>query len=91
MDVPVPGRYNARLMKKRIWRNIGHTVHLLCGERRLPGIGRGRARYDAAAWRCPQDGRLYSISCSRPAKSADVEPILAGARLSCCAALQLPI
>jgi len=69
----------------------GHTVHRLSGERRLPGIGRGRARYDAAAWICRGDGRLYSISCSRAAKSADVEPMLAGGRLSCCAAMELPI
>ncbi len=67
----------------------GHSVHSLTGEKTLPGLRRRRARCDAAAWICPADGRLYSVSCSRPRSGSDRDAALAGGRLSCCPSLEL--
>ncbi|MFH1731972.1 MAG: hypothetical protein ABIF82_10040 [Planctomycetota bacterium] len=69
----------------------GHRVAVLTGSCTLPGMPRRRADYTAAAWRCPQDGRLYSAACSRRAKPNELRPMLAGSRLSCCAAMELPL
>ena len=67
----------------------GHSVHMLGGEKTLPGLLRRRASYDAAVWICPADGRLYSVSCTGPGGGPEVGTMLAGSRLSCCAALEL--
>ena len=69
----------------------GHSVDLLAGELVLPGVRRRRAKYDAAAWICPADGRFYSVSCTGLDHTADADSIVAGGRLSCCSALELPI
>ncbi len=69
----------------------GHRVDRLDGEKRVPGVLRRSLRCDAAAWICPRDGRLYSTSLASPAKEADTGPAPAGARLSCCSGLELPI
>ena len=68
-----------------------HSVNLLAGELILPGLTRKRANYDAAAWICPADGRLYSASFTGPDYAADAGAMVAGGRLSCCSALELPI
>ena len=67
----------------------GHSVQALTGEKTLPGLRRRRARCNAAAWICPTDGRLYSVSCVRPVNGPGVGTPLAGGRLSCCPALEL--
>ncbi len=67
-----------------------HSVSLLAGELRLPGLMRRRANYDAAAWICPADGRLYSVSCTGRGYVAEAGTMVAGGRLSCCPALELP-
>lgn len=69
----------------------GHSVNRLAGELRLRGPMRRRAKYDAAAWICPADGRFYSVSCTGPAYAADAGSMVAGGRLSCCPALELPV
>ena len=68
----------------------GHSVNLLAGELTVPGLRRRRANYDAAAWICPADGRFYSVSCTGPAYAAEAGAMVAGGRLSCCPALELP-
>ena len=50
---------------------------------KFPRLGRNGCRYSAAAWICPADGRLYSVSAIGPGR--DGEPArLAGERLACC-------
>jgi len=60
----------------------GHEMVVLAGSRR-PGFLRRAAPYVAAAWRCPEDGRLYALSSTGP----QAPPI--GHRLSCCAEMEL--
>ena len=57
----------------------------------LRGIMGAQLRHDAAAWICPQDGRLYHISLMRPDRELERNEKLAGARLSCCANLALVV
>ncbi|NQT21460.1 MAG: hypothetical protein HQ592_17275 [Planctomycetes bacterium] len=70
----------------------GHQIEQIAAEIRPPGLlgllGK-RIRHDAAAWICPRDGRLYTISLSGPPIPATAERNLAGHRLSCCSALPL--
>jgi hypothetical protein len=69
----------------------GHGVTRVCGTRRAAGVrglmGR-RSRYEAEAWICPSDGRLYSVSrlCDGEPGKADLPP--AGRRLTCCDTLE---
>jgi len=67
----------------------GHRIESLAGERRGPGLLAGRLHCDAAAWICPDDGRLYSASRAAPLKSTPGEVRLAGARFACCSRLSL--
>jgi hypothetical protein len=69
----------------------GHEVALLAGTRpirRLGGLINRPAPCDAAAWRCPNDGRLYCGSLV--GRSAGSGTRLAGGRLACCPELPLP-
>jgi len=54
---------------------------------RLPLPGRAGRRYDAAAWICPADGRLYNVAILGPAKDATTPADLPGRRLACCPAM----
>jgi hypothetical protein len=60
----------------------GHAVECVVGVRR-GGIVRAPARYEAAAWLCPADGRLYCVSVAG-AEPCDGAGLL-GERLLCCA------
>ena len=60
----------------------GHTIDMVEGSSR-PGIFRRPVSYEAAAWVCPTDGRLYCAS-SRAMGAATGEQ-----RLSCCDDLEL--
>jgi hypothetical protein len=69
----------------------GHQVALLAGTRpmrRLGGLINRPVPCDAAAWRCPNDGRLYCVSLV--GRSAGDGTRLAGGRLACCPELALP-
>jgi hypothetical protein len=65
----------------------GHRVERLSGTRRAGFLRRAR-RHEAAAWRCPRDGRLYCASFA--GQPPDAATRLAGERLSCCEELGLP-
>ncbi len=68
----------------------GHKVALLAGTRpiqRLGGLITRPAPLEAAAWLCPQDGRLYCVSITGRG-SHEGERLPAG-RLSCCDLLEL--
>ena len=68
-------------------RQGAHDIALVSGTRR-PGLLRRARRYDAAAWICPNDGRLYCVTTTgleAPALR------LAGGRLSCCGELELAL
>jgi len=63
----------------------GHAIETLSGlwrPRWFSGLLRSAATYEAAAWICPADGRLYHVSTLGPATSGGVP--LAGGRLVCC-------
>lgn len=70
----------------------GHIVERISGQWRAGFVssllGR-RSRYEAAAWICPVDGRLYFASATSPISGEAAEIDLAPGRLSCCAALEL--
>jgi hypothetical protein len=53
---------------------------------RFPKLGKRANRYEAAAWLCPQDGRLYHASRIVPAAAAASLPSLVGHTLRCCKA-----
>ena len=63
----------------------GHCVETIRGEMRARGLagalGR-RTRYEAEAWICPGDGRLYAAFRTRSAAEVGV-----GGRLACCASM----
>ena len=54
----------------------GHAIASVAGSRRATLVRR-KSRYEAAAWLCPADGRLYCV-----ATVGSDEPL--GGRLSCC-------
>ncbi|NQT88241.1 hypothetical protein HQ560_15845, partial [bacterium] len=64
----------------------GHAVETLSGTRGASGIQRlfvRPAHYEAAAWRCPADGRLYRVTTTGQPPHE-----LAGCRLTCCPELR---
>lgn len=70
----------------------GHRVERLSGEVPAPGLSRvvrRRPRFDAAAWMCPVDGRLYSACRKGQSTTREVHLPLAGDRLSCCPDLKV--
>jgi hypothetical protein len=69
----------------------GHQVCRLTAKKTLPGIRRRLAPYDAAAWLCPADHRLYSVACTGPRGGGGVDGSLAGQRLACCDRLKLEL
>jgi hypothetical protein len=77
-----------RAAERREERLAGHDVARLTGGRRRIGILRRPLRCDAAAWICPEDGRLYGVSRIAPATGDSHD--LAGRRLACCSAMELP-
>ena len=69
----------------------GHEVTTVvgtCAARSMEGFFRRVRPYQAAAWTCPEDGRLYNVSCGGGPKSEDGGLDLAGGRLVCCEALR---
>jgi len=72
----------------------GHEIETVDGEilgKRLRRWLRGPDRYRAAAWICPEDERLYHISCRGPAGDTFAGSVPAGERLSCCDELKLAL
>lgn len=70
----------------------GHLVERMRGEWRagiLSALLGKRRRYEAAAWICPADGRLYFASVASALPEGPGEPGLAPGRLSCCTGLAL--
>ena len=68
----------------------GHLVERMRGEWRagiLSALVGRRRRYEAAAWICPADGRLYFASVASALPEGPEEPGLVPGRLSCCAGL----
>ena len=63
--------------------DCGHAIERLVGTRRATLV-RKRSRYEASAWICPADGRLY---CAANTKATETEP----RRLACCPDLELPL
>jgi hypothetical protein len=64
----------------------GHTLAAIAGRRRTTGVQSlflRPAHYEAAAWRCPTDGRLYRVTTT-----GEPPHKLAGGRLACCPALE---
>jgi hypothetical protein len=59
----------------------GHAIETIGGSLRA-GLVRKPRRHEAAAWICPEDGRLYHVSTTG-AEAGEAAP-LAGRRLSCC-------
>ena len=81
----------SRVKPQEARRVDGHTIESVLGTRAVQGWGGFVSRqspFQAAAWVCPRDERLYcaSVTASRAGREA---PLL-GPRLSCCAALALP-
>ena len=79
-----------RVEREEMLQVDGHTVSRVRGRRRGWGgvrmLGR-RAPYEACAWICPRDERLYSVAREgRPGDTAAER--LAGRKLRCCEALQ---
>jgi len=71
----------------------GHTVSWLRSERsalRFADLWLGRRQFEAAAWRCPRDGRVYQLSreAPRPNTAAVAGPPIA---LRCCADLEVTL
>ena len=67
-----------------------HRVEQLTGTRRAPGL-RGalgkKLKCNAAAWVCPNDERLYSVSLTSPMRSAPGK--VCETQLSCCTDMEL--
>lgn len=63
-----------------------HAVEVLRGTRK-PGLARKASPYEAAAWLCPADGRLYYVSLTGAEAGGGTG--LAGKRLSCCEGMAL--
>jgi len=85
-----PGEVVARLQSLTEVR--GHLVERMRGEWRagiLSALVGRRRRYEAAAWICPADGRLYFVSVASALPEGPEEPDLVPGRLSCCAGLTL--
>lgn len=70
----------------------GHSIAKVCGSQRAAGVdgimGR-RMHYESEAWKCPVDGRLYSVSRTHNDGKQSACVPLAGTRLSCCDGLRL--
>ncbi len=88
----VPGEVVARLQSLTEVR--GHLVARMRGEWRagiLAALVGRRRRYEAAAWICPADGRLYFVSVASALPEGLEEPDLVPGRLLCCAGLTLAL
>ena len=84
----VPGEVVAR--SQTFTEVRGHLVQRMRGEWRagiLSALVGRRRRYEAAAWICPADGRLYFASVASALPEGPEEPGLVPGRLSCCAGL----
>lgn len=71
----------------------GHHLELLRGTMpalTFPRVRRQKNSYQAAAWICPRDERLYCVSSIAPYERDGGELKLAGHRLSCCSQLPAP-
>jgi hypothetical protein len=65
----------------------GHGIQLVVGEKKAAGVRRiagGRIRYDAWAWICPHDGRLYSAVRTSPVNGSREDGGRLPGTLSCC-------
>lgn len=79
----------AVLSRERLVEHAGHRVLGFNGEIRGPGILRRPRRLQTAAWLCPDDERLYSVTRTCPGAPAEDDPtLLAGSGLRCCARLR---
>ena len=72
----------------RILRNDHHVAHLegTLKQGHMRRVFRAPFRYTSAAWRCPNDGRLYCVTrtfASRQSEDVDASAP-AGRRLTCC-------
>ena len=69
----------------------GHVVEAIAGRAAVKhwgGLISRPSAYEAAAWLCPADGRLYHAT--RTGHGTSLGTRLAGQRLSCCDQLELP-
>lgn len=69
-----------------------HSIHRLVAEEHTPSLARllgKHIRADAAAWICPEDGRLYSVFQSSPAGKMLTNRKLTRPRFSCCTRMEL--
>ncbi|MBM4034517.1 MAG: hypothetical protein FJ291_22455 [Planctomycetes bacterium] len=62
----------------------GHTIETRAGMVKR-GLARRALRYEATAWLCPADGRLYCVSAAGSDGMSASE--LAGRRLACCGSM----
>jgi hypothetical protein len=85
---PSGGRDWKQAERLRTEHSIAAAAARVPGTRVAHGLGR-RAPFRAEAWICPQDGRLYAVSCLGSAAAGDPEGELAGTKLQCCADLQV--
>jgi len=87
LEQPLGNMKNVKVESTARHNVAGHeviTVHGTHAARRMGGFLKRTCPYQAAAWTCPEDGRLYSISLSSPEPTGGEELALAGRRLVCC-------
>ncbi len=86
------GKQPGELLEPRNSSNTinAHKIEQVTGKLppwKFPRLGRKQNSYEAAAWLCPADGRLYSVSRILPPDQKQSLK-LAGETLRCCPALQ---
>ncbi len=91
LDVPLAtwlDRQAPRRVKQRVGTELkapGHDIRILAGRYMPRGLLNPGGRYDAAAWVCPEDGRVYHVSrITRPARGVSAPMPAIQAMLSCC-------